>query len=199
MIFDLGANVGQFARDLLVRGYEHPILSVEPLEEAHRRLLEASRTHENWRVFRRCAVGDAPGAMTLHVAANSQSSSLLPMTAEHERGAPHALYVGQETVEVVTTDQLVAEVAPDARRIALKLDVQGYEWHVLRGGAKTLPRVMLIFIEMSLQPAYHGESDFIDMFQKICGLGFECYALHPAYTSPVDHRVMQVDALFARP
>ena len=40
LIFDIGANIGQFAKGLRSAGYQNQIISFEPLKSAHSKLLK---------------------------------------------------------------------------------------------------------------------------------------------------------------
>ena len=198
LVWDVGANVGQFGSDLIAYGYQGKIVSIEPLASAHAELAQTSTPHPNWTVAERCAVGDREGELTLNIAANWQSSSLLPMTQAHRRAAPHAAFVGSETTPVRLLDGLRDRYGTGAERMAIKLDVQGYEARVLAGATQVLAQTRLLLAEMSLVPMYEGETIFEELYGDIKAMGFECCAIHPAYTSPESYRVLQVDAFFVR-
>jgi FkbM family methyltransferase len=198
LVWDVGANVGQFGSDLIAYGYQGRIVSIEPLTSAHAQLAQTSAAHPNWTVAERCAVGDRNGELTLNIAANWQSSSLLPMTEAHRKAAPHATFVGAETTPVRLLDQLRDRYAAGVERMAIKLDVQGYEAHVLAGATQVLAQTKLLLAEMSLVPMYEGETIFEELYRGIKAMGFECCAIHSAYTSPESYRVLQVDAIFVQ-
>ena len=105
VVFDIGANVGQFASELFGAGFAGRIVSFEPLSAAHGQLIETSQPEPRWAVAPRCALGESDGEATIHVAANSQSSSLVHMLDRHMQAAPRSRYIGSETVEVRTLDR----------------------------------------------------------------------------------------------
>src|SRR5690606_20600407 len=79
LLLDVGANAGQYASTMRRAGYGGDILSFEPLAEPWSRCSERTRSDPSWTIAPRMAVGDRDGAVEMHVAANSVSSSILDM------------------------------------------------------------------------------------------------------------------------
>ena len=50
VIFDIGANVGQFAREIRQHGYKGKIISFEPLTSARKKLLSFASRDPDWQV-----------------------------------------------------------------------------------------------------------------------------------------------------
>jgi len=199
LLFDIGANEGQFAKEVLASGYRGRIVSVEPGKQAHQRLLANSAGHESWTVAAQCALGTEAGHAKLNIAGNSMSSSLRPMKEAHEDAAPEARYVATETVDVITLDALFASVAcDDDQGIILKVDVQGHEAPVLSGGAGSLSRISAILMEMSLVELYEGQSLLADQLATLSKLGFGIWDLDRGFMDVRTGRLLQVDATFVR-
>ena len=157
LMLDVGANTGQFGRDLRIHGIRCPVLSFEPLSAAHAKLLRRARRYRDWEVAERTAVGDRDGVVTMNVSADSHSSSVLAGLPQLGVSAPGAAYVGTETVPVVRLDSyLPAHGHGGVDRFALKIDTQGYEGQVLDGAPETLARTHLLMLELSLVPLYEG-------------------------------------------
>jgi FkbM family methyltransferase len=195
LVLDAGANEGQWASELRGEGYAGTIVSFEPLAAAHARLLSASADDPSW-VVHRLAVSDRDGEARLHVAGNAgASSSLLPMAETHRRVAPHASYVGEETVALSTLD---AVELPRGERLMLKLDVQGAERAVLDGARRTLGRVRVIECELSLVELYEGQALMAELVAQLAAAGFALWGLRPAFADPSTGRLLQADGLFVR-
>jgi FkbM family methyltransferase len=198
LIFDVGANAGQFGRFLRDAGYRGRIVSFEPLSAAWEQLLEASRKDRLWEVASRAAIGSEDGEVEIHVASNSESSSVLNMLDSHFNAAPEARYVGIERVPVRRLDS-VAEDYFRADSVAfLKVDVQGYEDRVLVGAARLLERLRGVQLELSLVPLYAKQRLFRDLIQEMQMAGFEIWALSPGFVNPNNGRLLQFDATFFR-
>lgn len=198
MVIDIGANDGQFAKELRAGGYTREIVSFEPLTSAHARLLETSRHDSAWQVHSRCALGDRQGEVELNIAGNSVSSSILPMLSAHSRAAPDSTYLGHESAPLTTVDAAVLPYLENAHAPLLKIDTQGYEWHVLEGAAATLPKVRGVRMELSLMPLYEGQHLWRECVDRLQAEGFVLWSLEPAFIDPVSGRTLQWDGLFFR-
>jgi FkbM family methyltransferase len=198
LVLDVGANAGQFARALRESGYAGRIVSYEPIEEAWQALRAASSGDDRWTVAERAAIGDRAGEIDIHVSANSVSSSALEMLEAHERSAPDSRYVRQERVPLRRLDDIAAAHFTEDARVLLKIDTQGFEDKVLEGAAGILPRVRAIQVELSLAPLYAGQKLLPEMLGQLRQLGFEPWAMWPAFVEPATGRSLQIEAVFAR-
>lgn len=189
VILDVGANVGQFATKMRSCGFAGRIISFEPVSAFHKQLAAAAKGDPLWIVPAPMALGDAAGDMPIKIMGTL--SSFLPM-AGSDRAAT-------ERVPVRRLDDILTAYVPEtSARIALKLDVQGYEKAVIEGALASLARVHAMLVEVSLKPIYEGESSYIEMLSWLRDLGFEA-----AYMSPVVNRnrlgrMFQVDVLLLR-
>ena len=77
LVFDIGANKGQFCKEIRRNGYHGDVISFEPLTSARSELLKASRHDDRWFVHEQAAVGDLDGTTKINIAGNSFSSSIL--------------------------------------------------------------------------------------------------------------------------
>jgi FkbM family methyltransferase len=198
LIFDVGANEGQFALELRIGGYSGQIVSFEPLTTAHDRLMQACRGDSSWHVASRCAVGDRQGEVQINIAGNSVSSSILPMLDEHASAAPESIYCANECSPLITVDSMAQEFIANAKAPFLKIDTQGYEWHVLDGARLTLPRLTGISMELSSVPLYEGQRLWRESIERVEAAGFTLWSLEPVFTDPNSGRTLQWDGLFFR-
>ncbi|MEO8464220.1 MAG: FkbM family methyltransferase [Gammaproteobacteria bacterium] len=196
-VFDVGANTGQFAQQIRGAGFSGPIVSFEPLSDAHKKLREAATSDARWSVHDRCALGDSDGSTVIYIAGNSVSSSIMTMSQAHEDAAPGSAYVGQETVPVWRLDSVAASYLGVARRPFLKIDTQGFEWHVLTGARETLPRLEGVLCELSLVVLYEGQHLWRETIDRLEAAGFTLWGLQPGFTDKYG-RNLQVDAIFFR-
>ena len=199
LVLDVGANAGQFAAGLRNAGYRQTIISFEPMSAEHAKLLALSRSDAKWRVAPRMAIGDSDGSVEINIAANSGSSSILPMLDLHREAAPESIYAGKEPVDIRRLDSIVGQlIEPETKNIFLKIDVQGYEWPVLDGAPQTIEKVVGILCECSFSPLYAGEARWTSLIEKIESMGFDVWGVLPGFSDPRTGRLLQADFLFFR-
>jgi FkbM family methyltransferase len=187
-VIDVGANIGQFARNILDHGFQGEIFSIEPSREAFNELVTDSKKYQKWHVIPRCALGAFEGEAKLNLSANSYSSSILDTTSTLTRAAP-------ESVRLGTLDGLFASDAAKGRNCFLKLDVQGFEDRVLAGGKRFLERIGGVKIELSLLQLYTEQSLHGELISSLEKYGFSLWNLEPGFSHEVSGRTFQYDAV----
>jgi FkbM family methyltransferase len=194
LVLDAGAGDGGWAARLRAGGYSGRILSFEP-QEASFADLERRAAHDALWECRRVALADMPGEADLHVAANGQSSSLLPMVERHRVLEPGSAYVASERVETARLDDLVDD-AGDA--VFLKADVQGYELPLLRGAERVLERACLVEVELSATPLYEGQALLPEVLQFVVDRGFELIGLETSFRDRRTGDLLQANGMLRR-
>jgi len=199
VVLDVGANIGQFGDDVLRTGFKGTIISFEAVPNVHRVLANHARARsDKWLVAPCAALGRARGQVDINVAANSVSSSILPMHDAHLDAAPQSKYIHSQTVQIETLDDLVAPMLPPEGTVFLKVDTQGYEMEVLSGAEQSLKRTVAIQVELSLAPLYEGAPTFIEMVAYLQSREFEVFNFAPAFRDKRTGRVLQLDGFFVR-
>jgi len=191
VIFDIGAHEGTWT--LLAKAIypDAEVHAFEPLE-AHRRRFVAATHSLPGISLHPVALGSMSGTQTMQVLPQSDSSSLLSMTAEC--GRLYGLTAGTPVpVPVRTLDALMLEKTVTAPHL-VKLDVQGYEMEVLRGGEQALKSAVAVISEVSFIELYKGQCLFNDLIGFLAARGFRLLAL--GERTHVGKRLVQADALF---
>jgi FkbM family methyltransferase len=197
LIFDVGANVGQYGRELRgAIGYRGRIISFEPMKAAHSALVRMAARDRHWEVAPRAAIGAKDGTTMINVSNNSVSSSILRMLESHADAAPKSRYFATEEVPLARLDKLALQYFKDDSVAFLKIDTQGYELEVLKGAGSTLSRIVGMQMELSLIPLYDGQKLMPEMLTEVANLGFELWGIAPTFAAPGTGRMLQVDATF---
>lgn len=197
-VVDVGANAGRYGRSIRSGGFAGRILSVEPLEDAHRLLSKRAASDSNWNVYRRCAVTPTGEAATLRISADGVSSSLMELSAAGQGAAPSATAVGAEHVPGVALNTLLAEACTGGARCWLKLDVQGLEFDLLAATNLRQPGLVAIQAEASFIEMYHGQKLWDSLLGLLQHHGFSVWAVLPGFSDMRSGRMLQADFVAVR-
>ena len=195
-VFDVGANVGQFGREIRAAGFKGELHSFEPVAETFKALNEASQGDANWHAHQ-FALGASPGTGSIHVTTASDLSSF---NAPNDFGKDRFKgfqSASKEDVEIGTIDQFIASNNLSARKILLKMDTQGHDLEVLKGAAESLKSIPVIQSEIAFQPLYEGMPTYMESFSSLESHGYGVAALNPV-TKSEDLFVIEMDCLFIR-
>lgn len=200
LVFDVGANVGQFAERLRLAGYTGRIVSFEPLQANIDTLTELAAKDIAWEIAPRMAVGEEDGETEINVSQNNDLSSILDIEGVMLEALPKGKYVGKEKVDVRALDSLFDDFAGPEDRVFVKVDTQGYELPVVRGSRKAAEagRILGWQLELSLVPLYADEPTFDAMTVELGGLGYAPHLIMTGYYSKKLKRQLQVDGVFFR-
>ena len=197
-VVDVGANAGRYGRSIRSGGFAGRILSVEPLEDAHRLLSERAASDSNWDVYQRCAVTPTGEAATLRISADGVSSSLMELSAAGQGAAPSAAAVGAECVPGVALNMLLAEACTGGARCWLKLDVQGLECDLLAATNLCQSGLVAIQAEASFVELYRGQKLFDNLLGLLQHNGFSVWAVLPGFSDMRSGRMLQADFVAVR-
>ena len=198
LIFDVGANAGQFGVLLREIGFDGKIVSFEPLSDARESLQNISRNDPLWQIALQTAIGEENGEIEIQIAGNSQSSSVLDMLDTHVRAAPDSKYIGKEKVALRTLDSIAPDYMDSNSISFIKIDTQGYETQVMNGAKKLMSQIVGLQVEISLVPLYKGQCLFDEMLKKLKNDGFELWSISSVFSDPNTAQLLQVDATFFR-
>ena len=199
LVFDIGANRGQFATQLFLAGYAGKIISFEAIPAAHKALVAAAAGHDGrWIVAPVGAISDQTGNVMFHVNDAEATSSLLAASTqarEHIAGLrPHTT----ATVPARRLDDLADDYGVDQWRSFIKIDVQGGEMMVLAGAKSTLAKIDGLVVELSLTEIYQGQAQAFEVLAPLLSMGFQVHDITPAYRDPKTYRLHQVDVVLFR-
>jgi FkbM family methyltransferase len=196
-VVDVGANVGQYARQIRQFGYRGEILSFKPLSAAYEKLRRAAERDSRWHV-ERFAIGRSSGEAVINIAGNSASSSFLPMLDRHVKAWPTSGYIGTETVPVRRLDAVLERHQWHQKQIFLKVDTQGFEREVLSGLGEQTKYLVGLQMEMSLVPLYAGQMLVGEAMDWIASVGLRLASVEPGLRDRKSGELLQMDGVFVR-
>lgn len=191
-VLDVGANQGQFGRQLRRIGYSGWIVSFEP-NHADVEVLERHRDPK-WLVYE-LGLAQEDGERQLNIGEWSVLSSFrTSIKGRVER-----------TVVVATRrlDGLLDEIlsATGARRLFLKVDTQGFDVEVIKGTGARIAEMRGLLSELSVTPIYKHMPHFVDALRLYEELGFRLHSLHIVNrvgNDVGDKSVLEYDGLMLR-
>lgn len=199
LVFDVGANTGQFAESLYDFGYQGRVVSFEPVMEAYTELLQRSKAHANWQVAGRCAIGNNDGEIEINICDDTVFSSVLPIKDSYVSHNPKSRIVAKDKIPVHRLDTIASRFLEGDERILLKIDTQGYEKEVLEGAMELIKTVLGVKIEIPLYPIYENtQFTFYPIVDMMKNNGFEPYSFHIEGVDLNTGRVNTIDGLFFR-
>lgn len=199
-IIDIGANTGQFANFIMKYFPDAQLICFEPLKEQFVHL-------ENWtqrNTFRspilfNIALGENIGKTTINYHYDhSPSSSILESTITLNKEFPQTCRTTKYNIRIDTLDNVLStekiQLEPE---ILVKIDVQGYEDRVIRGGKLTLQKSNAVIIEVNLESFYQDQASFAELLSLLEASGLNYSGvLNQAYGKYGE--VAYFDALFTR-
>lgn len=195
-VLDIGANVGGFAFTVRPLFPQAQIYSFEPLPDCFAQMRANLANASKFQAFN-LGLGDQTGDLSIQRSSHAPSSSFLRMTSAHQVAFPASAVSQEEKVSLARLDDLAPQLHL-AEPILVKIDVQGYEDHVLRGGAQTIQRARLIIVETSFEAFYENQPLFGDIYQRLTGWGFSYAGPLNQLNQPKDGRPLQEDSLFVK-
>lgn len=195
VVYDIGAAGGILSSCLAKLENVREIHAFEPIPSAFRELSEHVKRWPQV-VCHNVALGESAGQMSMHVINGCRdSSSLLAMAALHKQESPTVCCDDHlEPVAVVRLDDY-ARQKQLPRPDVIKIDTQGYEDRVLRGGADTVRQARYCVLEISFKPLYEGSPVFDDIYQQMRTLGYRLICVTGALYGH-SGQPLQIDGIF---
>lgn len=195
-VLDIGANEGQFASQIRKILPAAKIHSFEPLAGPFCKLLKSRREDRNFEAHP-IAIGAETGEADFEMHESSTTSSMLQPTERFARIVPSTAKRTKVRVRVVTLDEWAAR-HDLATPMLVKMDVQGFEGHLIRGGSRTLARASVVISEVSFAGLYEGQPLFEDILDLIRPLGFRCRGMLFSLRDEHTGEILESDAIFVR-
>lgn len=198
-IIDIGANEGQFARQMKRLFPRARIHAFEPLPIPFAKLSHWAKTDLQKIAVYNLALGENQDKISINSHLYFQpSSSILPTTELCENTFPMVKKQEKIIISQSTLDQEMANIDPQTMgMILIKLDVQGYEDRVIRGGQKIFAQATACIVEISLDLLYEKQAQFRDIFYLLDPLGYY-YAGNLDQVLGRDGHVRYLNALFLK-
>lgn len=193
VVFDIGANIGEYSTYLLGRAPGLKIHCFEPVGATFATLQQNLRGYVNSGqvVLNQCALGEARGGAEMFVYQDNAGSNSLYF---HDYHAALSQSIRKETVPVSTVDDYIESLGEPCVGL-MKVDVEGHEFDVIRGAAESLRcgRIECIQFEYNNYWRRSGHT-LLEMFTLLRSLNdFSFYRLTPWGRLPISHLDARID------
>jgi FkbM family methyltransferase len=179
VIFDVGANTGEWTRLMLARVPSARIVMFEPSQgcAAHLETILNDRT-----ALVKSALGANPG--TAHLWSSEETDGSASLHERRDSYFQDRQYASVE-VPVTTIDAYMKEASIDSIDF-LKLDVEGHELSVLQGASAALGEKKIRALAFEFGSAnINSRTFFRDFWDELRSKGYELLRITPSGTLPV--------------
>ena len=149
-ILDVGANRGDVAIAALNSYPNTQVICFEPVKKTFQELSERVKPYMPRVHLFNYALSDKEEESVINITSFHGANSILPQSKYHQVFNPHVREIGKEKISLVMLDKFSINF-PQSEIDILKIDVEGYELNVLKGGYEFIAKnVDAIIIEIAL-------------------------------------------------
>jgi FkbM family methyltransferase len=197
-VLDVGANKGEVASAALKSYPGCRVICFEPVDSTFKILKDNLASYGDRVLLFKSALGEETGTTQINLTSFHGANSIMPQSGFHKFFNPHVREIGKEEISIVRLDE-VASKFPTNYIDIMKIDVEGFELNVLKGGTRFISsNVDTIIIEVSLMRDLNWDQQSIfGLFNLLRDLGFcliNIIDLH--YSNNHDMMLVQMDCIF---
>lgn len=197
-VLDIGANEGHVAVAALESYPDCKVICFEPVMGTFKILKENLLPYEDRVILYNQALSDKNGVGEINLTSFHGANSIEPQSMFHRYFNSHVREVGKEKITLTQLDDIAPQFPTQTIDI-MKIDVEGHELNVLKGGSKFVQsNVDTIIIEIALMRDQSWENPSIfDIFALLNRWGFRLINivdLH--YSNDSDMMLVQMDCVF---
>jgi FkbM family methyltransferase len=190
---DVGAHHGEFSKFLIQTGLFDKVLAFEPNLESYS-VTQSAVSSQPGCVFEvvNSALSSESGMLDLYCDADTATASLL----QYDPGYLSFGQIKRHTVPVLTLDEYLDANSGFGRLQCLKIDTQGNDLSVIKGGTSAIsahrPIIQTEFIYI---PLYEGQCSPAELTEALAQLDYKMYSLNNLHVTP-EGRLAFCDAVF---
>ena len=169
-VIDIGSNKGQFVL-LIEKLFNNKVIySFEPIYESLKKQKNFFKYKKNL-FFYNIGLGNEKSKKIINITNRIDSSSFLKVNQNEYKNDDYIIKeereISMNTLDEVMINEQIKEP------ILIKIDVQGFELEVLKGGVNFLKKTKFIIIEVSDKEIYKNQSTQIEVKNFLNRNGFE--------------------------
>ena len=201
-VMDIGANVGDVTKKALSSFPNSNVVCFEPVNNTREVLIRNLFKFKNRIHVFPFALSDSNSKGTINLMSFHGANSILNQSVFHKFSNPHVETLDTQEIELVCLDNILSEL-PSQFFDIVKIDVEGFELNVLRGGEYFFKNcVSTIMIEVSLMRDSNVDNQaFVEIFSLLKSYGFYLFNIFDLCYSNnenVPFVVSQFDCVFKK-
>ena len=190
-IIDIGSHKGEFIELFKKHRKLNHVVMVEPIPGLAKKLEEKYGSQYS---IINSVISDNEDSKEFYSNEFTETSSLLEFNLSKDISNINTTLQNKITVDSKTLDGLVSSMKFTHIDL-VKIDVQGAEHLVLKGGIKALKITEYLIVELSLHPVYKDSHSFEKICKQLKEIGFVLTEIETVYRSNNDE-ILQLDGLF---
>lgn len=196
-VLDVGANVGEVALAALKSYPNAQVICFEPVTKTFEMLKKNVASFSNRTHLYKAALSDKEETGEINITTFHGANSIDSQAKLHKDSNPHVREIGKEKIQLVRLDDYAARF-PNQRIDIMKIDVEGHELNVLRGGVHFITEnVDLIIVEISLMRDHSLNNQAIfEIFALLNTMGFYLVNIMDLNHSEDLTNLAQMDCVF---
>jgi FkbM family methyltransferase len=191
-IVDVGAATGIISRIFSENFPDAKIYSFEPIKSTFSELQSNTEGYKNI-VITNKGLGSEQKQASINITGRVTSSSLFESSNEIDDTYLAESLEGKSKEEIIIST-LDKEIPSSQNILVLKMDVQGFELEVLKGGRETLKRTDIILVELQNHTYYKGAPQYFDIDEFLRESGFVLFDIIPSIRK--NEKLLEWDAVY---
>lgn len=197
-VLDIGANKGDVTLAALKTYPSCKVICFEPVKATFNVLQKNLKGYSDRIFLYQHALADTTGTGEINITDFHGANSIMPQSTFHHQFNPHIGELRKEQISLLKLDDIAAKF-PTTHIDVMKIDVEGYEINVLKGGRSFIQSsVDTIIVEASLmRDASWEKQGFMEVFNELTQLGFRLinvFDVHKANDSEM--MLVQMDCVW---
>jgi FkbM family methyltransferase len=200
VVLDVGAFIGNYAKDLRNLGYRGRIISFEPVPNSYENLTKAMSNDSLWR-GEKYGLSDVNSEALINTHSKGNFNSLLTLREDAEQAySLDPTLRSQVPIQLRRLDAVLPELIEGiaAPRIFMKMDTQGHDVSVVKGSAGVLGMILGIQSELPAVEIYDGMLSMPETLSYYASCSFFPSGFYPVNTFRSLQVSPEFDVLFSR-
>jgi len=196
---DIGANVGDVAIAALLSFENSKVICFEPVSTTYDKLAINLAPFNERVITKKMAISDYSGESEINITSYPPANSLISQSKYYEHYNPVIKPLGKEKIIVTKLDDLIPSF-PTQHFDIVKIDVEGLEFNVLKGGKLFFDNhVDIIMLEISFQREFGWDNpNYLQILNFLNSLGFRLINMYDVYNTTSDNRQIMDDMMLTQ-